>query len=301
MGTEDLLGLGMEADAERHRLHPEDVVTYDTDLTLTLSSLPLSPTLEALRSIDGANLRIALSPGDRTSLTEMLRMLGEIEAAATGCTVHGLCATDIASLSRAAGCAPGDTLRALRDAGLTTLGGEDALVLGPELDRTLRSQVCSTDEWLAIHRTAHSLGLRSSAGMTFGAGETAEQQVSHLALLRDLQAQTGGFLAFTPRIYRRDATTTRDLEEATAVDYLKVVAVSRLFLTNFTHIQTTWNMLGLKVLQMALKFGGNDAGSVEAFPPSSLHTSEETVRQVIRDAGFRPSQRSTDYSAHLFQ
>jgi cyclic dehypoxanthinyl futalosine synthase len=130
--------------------------------------------------------------------------------------------------------------------------------------------------------------------MIFGVGETLEQRIDHLELLRQLQQDTGGFTSFTPLAY-----TAGDLgiPEPTAVEYLTTLAVSRLYLDNIPNIEGSWATQGLKVLQMGLRFGGNDVGSVlleERFGKPGGATEEE-LRRIIREAGFKPVQRDTPY------
>jgi cyclic dehypoxanthinyl futalosine synthase len=156
---------------------------------------------------------------------------------------------------------------------------------------------CSVEKWRRVHRTAHALGLSGAAEMTFGRGESLEQRMDFLEELRQLQEETGGFTAFIPQ----SAALARKLDDATAVEWLKVLAMSRLYLDNIAHVQSDLGAQGMKVLQLGLRFGGNDAGS--AMPdaggnsdPTPLDPmTEEELRRVIRDAGFRPVRRDTLY------
>ena len=143
---------------------------------------------------------------------------------------------------------------------------------------------CSVAEWAAVHRAAHGLGLQTVATMTFGAGETLEQRVGFLEAVRRLQEETGGFSAFIP--VAGDAPGGRELDGVTAVERLKTLAIARMFLDNIENVQASRAGQALKVLQMALRFGGNDVGSVTAESGGS----EEDVRRIIRDAGFRPAR-----------
>jgi cyclic dehypoxanthinyl futalosine synthase len=130
--------------------------------------------------------------------------------------------------------------------------------------------------------------------MIFGAGEPFEHRLNHLEAIRHLQQETGGFTSFTPWSFTPHSTALRGFEEATAVEYLKTLAISRMYLENIKNFQTNLETQGLKVLQVALRFGSNDAGSV--IPPGQLNAAtEEQLRQVIRDAGFKPVQRDTLY------
>ena len=163
---------------------------------------------------------------------------------------------------------------------------------------------CLTDDWLNVHRTAHKLGMRTTATMMFGVGENYENRVNHFQAIYDLQEETGGFTAFIPWSFQPQNTALggRGWEEATAVEYLKTLAIARLFLTNFENVQSSWVTQGLKVCQMGLRFGGNDVGLGDdrgergaCGRRAQLHHRRRAGR-IIRDAGFRPAQRDTLYT-----
>jgi cyclic dehypoxanthinyl futalosine synthase len=125
-----------------------------------------------------------------------------------------------------------------------------------------------------------------------GSGETFEHRLNHLETVRQLQDETGGFTSFTPWSFVRQNSAISGFEEATAVEYLKTLALSRMYLSNVENVQANLETQGLKVLQVGLRFGGNDVGSVLLAEGANAAT-EEQVRQVIRDAGFKPVQRDT--------
>jgi cyclic dehypoxanthinyl futalosine synthase len=160
-----------------------------------------------------------------------------------------------------------------------------------------------------VHRTAHQLGLRTTATMMFGCGETHAHRVRHLARIRRLQQETDGFTAFIPWMFQRANTALGKsvTHEATAVDYLKTLAISRLFLDNVRNVQASWLTPGLKLGQIALRFGGNDLGSIlieeNVVSAAGCHnrTNEEELRRVIRDAGFRPVQRDSLYRLYFLK
>jgi cyclic dehypoxanthinyl futalosine synthase len=136
--------------------------------------------------------------------------------------------------------------------------------------------------------------MQTTATMMFGGGETFEHRMNHLEAVRQLQEETGGFTSFTPRSFAPQNSTLNGFEEATAVEYLKTLAISRMYLSNVDNVQSNLETQGLKVLQVGLRFGGNDVGSVLLTGGANAAT-EEQVRQVIRDAGFKPVQRDTLY------
>src|SRR5918997_2642973 len=152
-------------------------------------------------------------------------------------------------------------------------------------------------------RAVHKVGLRSTATMMFGIGDSVVHRVRHLQRVRDLQDETGGFTAFTPWTFQRENTALgrRIKEEPTGMDYLKMLAVSRLFLDNVEHIQSSWLTQGLRLGQVALRFGADDMGSVmieeNVVSAAGAHNTadERMLRHLIRAAGFRPQQRDILY------
>jgi len=145
------------------------------------------------------------------------------------------------------------------------------------------------------HRSAHRAGIPTTAGMVFGAGETPEDRVDYLFAIRDLQQETGGFTAFAPTSFRPGPRDSR--EAPTAVEYMRTLAVSRMVLDNIENVESSCVAQGLKVVQMALRFGANDAGTIPAEGNPSF--TEEDLRRVIRDAGFRPVERDISYRTHF--
>src|SRR5471030_2556616 len=161
--------------------------------------------------------------------------------------------------------------------------------------------------WMDVHRTAHQLGMRTTDTMMFGCGETIEQRMNHLELVRNLQEETGGFTAFIPWTFQRENTSLGHFvkEEATAVEYLQTLAISRIYLDNFENVQSSWVTQGLKTCQLGLRFGGNDVGSImieeNVVSAAGAHhrNTEEELRRIIRDAGFVPKQRDTLYRTYF--
>src|SRR5205823_1331844 len=200
-----------------------------------------------------------------------------------------------------------DTIIRLRDAGLDSIPGGGAEILDDEVRHRIARLKCLTEDWMNVHRTAHKLGMRTTATMMFGVGESYEHRINHFQHLRELQEETGGFTAFIPWSFQPKNTALggRKWDEATAVEYLKVLAIARLYLDNILNVQASWVTQGLKVLQLGLRFGGNDVGSV-MLEENVVHsagvsncTTEEELRHIIRDAGFRPVQRDTLYRTYF--
>ena len=166
---------------------------------------------------------------------------------------------------------------------------------------------CSADQWLDVMRIAADLGMRATATMLFGMGESLADRIEHLDKIRSLQDETSVFTAFIPWTFQRENTSLGHFvkEEATAVEYLQTLAISRIYLDNFENVQSSWVTQGLKTCQLGLRFGGNDVGSImieeNVVSAAGAHhrASEEELRRIIRDAGFVPKQRDTLYRTYF--
>ena len=337
----------MEADAVRRRLHPEGVVSYAVEAAIDCATVMGGGTRKGNQPAVGCvhrlfdeigeavergstGVRLVSGLGCESKSREMEwfeGMLRGVRQRFPSLWIEALSAAEMVALAAASGLDLRQTIARLRDAGMDSIACEDAVVnIG---NRFARPQ-CTLTEWLAVHRAAHSLGMRTVATMAFafgvcesgagvtGAGEALQQRVDLLAAIRQLQEETGGFTAFVPRsLPSRNASGGWD--EPTAVEQLKTLAVARVFLDNIENIQLNGATQDLKVLQMGLRFGANDAGSVapsahgatkwSGAKPGNKATSagganaaavanrigEEDLRRIIRDAGFQPVQRDTTY------
>jgi cyclic dehypoxanthinyl futalosine synthase len=329
--SDDLIGLGMEADALRRKLHPEGVVTYIIDRNINYTNFcteycsfcafyrPLKGKLASegyILDFDTIYQKIAetLEMGGTGVLMQgglhpdlkiewFERLLRGIKQRFPQIWLHCFSASEILAIAEYSNLSLRETITRLRDAGLASIPGGGAEILDDEVRHRIARLKCSTQDWIDVHRTAHELGMRTTATMMFGVGENFEQRVNHFEQVRRLQEDTGGFTAFIPWSFQPHNTALggRKWDEATSVEYLKVLAISRLYLDNILNVQSSWVTQGLKVLQLGLRFGGNDVGSVmleenvvKAAGTSNC-TTEEELRQIIRGAGFRPVQRDTLY------
>jgi cyclic dehypoxanthinyl futalosine synthase len=288
--SDDLVGIGMEADMVRRRLHPEGVVSYflSRSIAIEVAALLGDPLANACEEIDeaiemgGTGVRILIETDHRaTAAVERLngleRLFQGVRQRFPALWIEGLSAGEISALARACGLGLGELLARLRGAGMDSIAGDGAAM--------------DFQEWLAVHGAAHQLGMRTAATMVFGTGEILEQRVGFLEAVRQLQQETGGFTAFVP--VAAEAPGGRELDGATAVERLKMLAISRMFLENIENVQSSRAGQGLKVLQTGLRFGANDVGTVDAGAANG--DAEEDLRRIIRDAGFRPAQRDALY------
>jgi cyclic dehypoxanthinyl futalosine synthase len=200
-----------------------------------------------------------------------------------------------------------DVFSRLKAAGLDSMPGGGGEILDDEIRNDISPLKCKTDEWLMVHREAHRLGLRTTCTMMIGVGETIDHRIRHLQRLRDLQDQTGGFTAFIPWTFQAENTelALRNLPEVTAAEYLRLLALSRIYLDNIANVQVSWLTVGLKVGQVGLRFGVNDMGSIMieenviSAAGARNRANDAELRRVIQDAGFTPRQRTTLYERYV--
>jgi cyclic dehypoxanthinyl futalosine synthase len=315
----------------RRKLHPEGVATYIIDRNINYTNFcteycsfcafyrPMGHKEGYVQShesifekiqetIDlggtGILMQGGLHPGLKIELYEDL-----FRAIKQRFTIHLHClsAPEVTNIAEVSGISLRDTIARLRDSGLDSIPGGGAEILDDAVRHRISRLKCSSQEWVDVHRTAHSLGMRTTATMMFGCGETIEQRVNHFEIVRRIQEDTGGFTAFIPWSFQRENTSLGRFvkEEATAVEYLRTLAISRIYLSNILNVQSSWVTQGLKTCQVGLRFGGNDVGSimieenVVSAAGARNHATEEDLRRLIRDAGFVPKQRDTLYRTYF--
>lgn len=324
----DIHQLGFLANTIRKRLHPEPVVTYVVDRNInytdicvsackfcaffkapedkdgeTLSHEQLAIKIKETQDLGGTQILLqgGLHPDKPIEFyEEMLRFMKK-----TGIHIHGFSPPEVAHFAQISNLDTRTVLKRLIAAGLDSIPGGGAEILNNRIRQELAPRKCSADKWIEIMEQAHELGLRTTATMMFGHVEMLEERLEHLRRLRELQDKTGGFTAFIPWPFQPDHTPlakTRTIEKTSAFEYLKVLALSRIYLDNFANIQASWVTQGPKVAQLSLFFGANDFGStmieenVVAAAGVNFRLSEEEIRRLVRDAGFTPQQRLMDYT-----
>jgi cyclic dehypoxanthinyl futalosine synthase len=321
----------MAADQVRRKLHPDGIVSYIIDRNINYTNFcteycsfcafyrPIGHAEGYLHSketifdkiqetIDLGGTGILMQGGLHPELKiewyeDLLRSIKQ----RFNIWCHCFSAPEIMNIAKVSELPLYDTLARLKDAGLDSLPGGGAEILDDEVRRRISRLKSSVQDWIDVHRTCHALGLRTTATMMFGTGETIEQRMNHFEIVRQIQEETGGFTAFIPWSFQRENTSLGRFvkEEATAVEYLKVLALSRLYLENILNIQSSWVTPGLKTCQIGLRFGGNDVGSImieeNVVSAAGAHhrASEEELRRLTRDAGFVPKQRDTLYRTYF--
>ena len=276
----DLLQLGMDADAARQKQWPERVVTYTVGQRLTLGSGTV-PFAEAEAAIERGAHGLVLEAHAGAKLGEVARAVSQLHSSFAEVALTGFATPSITALGVDDSIT--NVLEKLFDAGLAALGSGSI------------EEEPADSAWLDVHREAHAIGLPSIAAIPLRSHESSEQWVARLEQVARLQEETHGFLACEPRIEHME----RALDEVTGARYLQFVALARIYLKDIPHIQADWSIFGPKVLQLALRFGADDAGLVlaSARDPKvpSHHSGEEELRRIIRDAGFEPVQRDAVY------
>ena len=331
--SDDLVGIGMAAHRVRLQKNDPRIVTYQIDRNINYTNfcteycsfcafyrplgakdgyiLPfetICAKIDEMLELGGTGILLqgGLHPDLQIGYYENL--LCSLKARYPQVHLHCFSAPEILCIAEVSEISIRETIRRLMDAGLQSIPGGGAEILDDEIRGKIARLKCTSDDWVEVHRTAHSLGLRTTATMMFGCGETLEHRVNHLDRIRQLQEETGGFTAFIPWIFAAENTALgKKVQETTAVDYLKTLAVSRLYLDNIDHIQSSWLTPGIKVCQVGLQFGADDVGSIlieeNVVYAAGVRnrTNEEELRRIITEAGFRPEQRDTLYRSYVWK
>ena len=321
-----LLELGQLADAERWRTHPENVVTYIIDRNINytnvcvadckfcafyrrpkhregyvLSFEQIGAKIDECKAIGG--VQILLQGGHNPYIPfewylELMRYIKHDHPI----HIHGFSPSEVVFFSERFGLSVADVIRELRSAGLDSIPGGGGEILVDEIRERVARKKAQTEEWLGVQEEAHRQGMKTSVTMMYGLGETNADRIEHLFRVRELQARTGGFTAFICWPLQPEGTEMADQPKTDAVAYLRTLAVGRIICSNVPNLQSSWVTMGLKVGQVALRFGANDFGSLmmEENVVSSAGTTHrasiEEMERCIRDAGFAVRRRRQDYS-----
>ena len=320
-----LFDLGQAADARRRALHPHGVATYIIDRNINYTNacttacqfcnfhrppgsdgvylLGREELAQKLReTVDLGGVQVLLQGGIDAGLglgyfEEMFRFM----KANFPLAIHGLSPEEIRQLAEREGLPIAVVLERLAAAGLDSVPGGGAEILDDEIRRRISPRKCSVETWLEVMRQVHRLGLRSTATMVFGFGETTQQIVRHFDRLRTLQDETAGFTAFICWSFQAEGTKLPLRGDTSASRYLRTLAAARLFLDNFPNVQVSWVTMGPAIGQIGLRFGGNDFGSamieenVVAQAGAVFKLSAPEIEGYIRGAGFVPRRRNMRY------
>lgn len=323
----DLIKLGAAAKQVMQRFHPDNIVTFTVNRNINYTNvcdtycrfcafyrpeghpdayvLPDEVILEKIREtveIGGDESEILMQGGTHPGLpfSYYTGLLRKIKSRFPTVIMHSFSAAEIWKMVEVSGLSLEEVIRRLREAGLDSIPGGGAEILDDRTRMRISKLKESWVKWMEVHDTAHRLGMNSTATMVIGFGETYEERILHMLRVREQQDKTGGFTAFISWTYQPDNTALKGTR-ATAVEYLKNVAISRLMIDNIKNFQASWVTMGSKIGQAALEFGCNDMGStmieenvVSAAGAAHMTTKDELIR-LIRDAGRIPARRNTYY------
>lgn len=322
--AEELLRL---ADALRWRLHPEPTVSYVIDRNVNYSNVCsavcsfcafyrkpghpegyLLPNEEIFRRVDetlalggsGLLMQGGLHPDLPLDYYETL--LSELKRRYPGLYLHCFSPPEIVNMRDVSGLPVEEVLARLKAAGLDSIPGGGAEILVDSF-RKRRATKCTGVEWLEVMEAAHGLGIPSTATMMFGMGEKLEHRVEHLRMIREVQSRTNGFIAFIVWTFQPDNTPLGRAypDRVPADEFLRWFATSRLYLDNIPNVQVSWLTQGLEVGRRALRGGANDLGSIMieenviSAAGANHKATEELLRTVILEEGFRPVKRNAGY------
>jgi len=323
---EDVFTLGKKAHAARLALHPEPIVTYIVDRNINYTNIcacgcrfcaffrapgqpggyvltrdELAAKVAETEALGGYQILLQGGMHPELRLGFYTGLLAFLRERFPAVAVHGFSPPEIAFLAKMEGLSIAEVLAELKASGLASLPGGGAEILSDPIRGSVSPNKCPADEWIAVMAEAHKLGLRTTATMVIGLGETIEHRLEHLARLRDLQDETGGFTAFIPWTFQ-PGNTALTVPEASSWEYLRWLSLSRLFLDNIPNVQASWVTQGPMIGQTALFFGANDFGStmieenVVAAAGVHFRMEEEALRRLVVAAGFEPVRRNMDYS-----
>ena len=325
MQEADLLTLGLLANAKRFSFHPEPMVTYVIDRNINYTNICVSGCRfcaffknpgqaggyvisrtdladKIQETLDLGGTQILLQGGlhpdlDLAFYEDMLQFIKD----RFSIHIHGFSPPEIHFMAEKFNLSVAETIHRLKQAGLDSIPGGGAEILCDDIRSRVSPGKCSADEWLEVMRQAHVSGMRSSATMMFGHLDTMDHVIAHLERIRQLQDETRGFTAFIPWTFQPQNTRIQ-VEKKTGVEYLKVLALSRIFLDNVDNVQASWVTQGDKIAQTALFFGANDMGStmieenVVAAAGVSFMMPLDALQRLIATAGFTPVQRDCFYN-----
>lgn len=318
--------LGEAADAVRRRRYPDNIVTYLIDRNINYTNVCVTacrfcafyrapkhtegwahPIEEILRrcgeAVELGATQVMLQGGHHPDfgVEYYEELFGAVKSAYRNLVIHSIGPSEILHMAKVSGVAVDVAIARIKAAGLDSIAGAGAEML-PDRPRTAIAPLKESGaRWLEVMELAHRHGIESTATMMMGTGETNAERIEHLRMIRDVQDRTGGFRAFIPWTYQPENNHLKGRTQATTLEYLRLVAVARLFLDQVAHLQASWLTTGKDVGQLALHMGVDDLGSIMleenvissagARHRSNLHE----LIWMIRSAGRIPAQRDTRY------
>ena len=325
--------LGALADYVRNERHPDSVVTYVTGRNINYTNvcwvkckfcafyrlpgqdgeyvLPLETIfrkIDEMLELGGCELLMQGGLNPKLKIDYYEELFQAISQKYPQVILHALSPTEILYIAKISKLPIPDTLERLKEAGLHSIPGGGAEMLVDKVRDEIAPFKDRADEWLGVMRDAHRLGIRSTVTMMYGTVETHEQRMEHLMRVRDVQDEYRGFRAFIPWSFQPNGTplgdeleSNGDWHQATAHDYLRTLAISRLVLDNIDNFQASWVTQGIKIAQVSLRYGANDFGStmmeenVVSAAGTRFQVQIEQIERNIKEAGYEPRRRNTRY------
>ena len=326
MKSQDLVAIGKAGNDVDQRMHPESYRTYNIDRNINYTNICTAvcdfcafyrgPTsdegwvLEREELLQKIEETVALG-GDQILMQGGLhheykldwyeQLCRDIKARFPQVNIHGFSPPELYHFTKMNRISIEEVLRRLKEAGLGSIPGGGAEILVDRVRDGMTRGKVDTDNWLNVMRTWHQMGGHSSATMMYGHIETLEERIEHMERIRQLQDETGGFTAFISWTFQPDNTPLSDIQPLGSYEYLKVQAISRLYLDNVKNIQSSWVTQGLKIGQLALLYGANDMGSlmieenVVAEAGTVHYLTLDQIRDSISELGYTPRQRNVHY------
>ena len=329
--NEDLNTLGQKAFERKMKLHPQNLTTFVVDRNINytnvcwvdckfcafyrhhkeedayvLSFEEIGKKIEELIEIGGTQILFQGGVHPKLKIEWYEELVEWISTHYPNITIHGFSAIEIDYIAKISKISYLEVLQRLQKKGLFSIPGAGAEILSDRVRDIIAPKKLGSGEWLDVHHAAHTIGMRSTATMMFGTVESDEEIIEHWEKIRDLQDKTGGFRAFIMWSFQSEHTQLKlehtEIKKQSANRYLRLLAVSRLYLDNFENIQSSWVTQGSYIGQLALMFGANDLGStmmeenvVKAAGAVNRMNQEEMIK-LIKDIGSIPAKRDTAYT-----
>ena len=326
-----LLDLAKMASEKKDELHSEKLTTFIVDRNINYTNVcwvdckfcaffrhkkdndsyvlkfdEIDEKIEELLAIGGTQILFQGGVHPNLKIDYYEELVNHIHTKYPQITIHGFSSIEIDFIAKVSKISILEVLKRLQAKGLSSIPGAGAEILSDRVRDIIAPKKMDTQEWLEVHRLAHSIGMKTTATMMFGTVETDEEIIEHWDLIRKLQDETGGFRAFIMWSFQGENTKLMEehpqIKPQSSNRYLRLLAVSRLYLDNFKNLQSSWVTQGSYIGQMALKFGANDLGStmmeenvVKAAGAANRMNQDEMIR-LIKDIGEIPAKRDTAYN-----
>jgi cyclic dehypoxanthinyl futalosine synthase len=327
----DLVDLADTADKIRQRRHPDNVISYIIDRNINYTNvckefctfcafyrvkgddeayvLPdhvIYKKIEETLALGGTGILMQGGVHPDLKIDYYEKLLAGIRERFR-IHLHCFSPSEILNIARVSKLTVAETFHRLKAAGLDSMPGGGGEILDDEIRTDISPLKCNSADWLMVHREAHKLGLKTTGTMMIGVGEKLRHRINHLERLRVQQDETKGFTAFIPWTFQDEHTELgkRNLPKVTAAEYLRMLALSRIYLDNFDNVQVSWLTVGLKIGQVGLRFGVNDMGSIMieenviSAAGARNRANDTELRRIIQDAGFTPRQRTSLYERYV--